>query len=435
MPPIETFIELEGQLSQILHQRWQAALAHGWPSIKASWDAGHHDTAIALTGSLNVGPLHSAQDRRIRALCQAMLAYGAQHVSKREAAKWFDPKADLEPVDLMMRQLVVLAEQDTPAFAVRLLQAEAKRQAREALGEEDLKVLTEQDRYATLFAKADGDLGPSSYRARNIILSGGKWSSDLTANLTTSRLVNYGSLNAMRNVGIRRYRIRATMDAKTSPICDSMNNRVFHVVDGFDILGRALRSQNGNALRVDHPWIPWSRADEVRHMSEAQLRANRWVVPPFHPSCRSIIVPAGKTTRRVSQGTTVRSLQPGALAGDTPATHPQLSAQGALDVATSLPVFDMVEGGVIMRALRQVGHMLPLHSWEIDALGDLIGLTLERQAVAGRISAAEAEQIITGLVRRAVPPGSAEGAVMDALMAEVRAGTGNEAGWFAGGGH
>lgn len=408
LPPTETFIELESRLSRILLQRWRATVAAGWPAIKASWDAGNYETAISLVGGLQPGPLHQAQERRIRVLMNAMLAYGAEHVSSKARRLRLAPTASQEPVDLGLRQLAAM-EDETAAFAVRMLQAEARRQQ---------LISNDPSSFEALFHKADDALGPSSYRARNIITSGGRWSSDLSANLSTSRLVGYGSLDAMRASGIRRYMIRVTLDARTSQICRNMRGRVFEVSEGFDVLDRALRATDSDAIRVAQPWIPSRMADQLPNMSNAELVSKRMITPPFHPRCRSVLVPAGPV--RVARG-----------GRGAPAQQHPLHDPATLDDATSLPLYDLVDGGGIMRAVRGVGHQTPLHSWEIDALGDLIGLSLSEQAITGRISLAQAQEIVTGLVRTAVPAGPAQAAVLDALMTELRGAVGNTGSLFA----
>lgn len=416
-PPLEVFIELETKLAAILNRRWALAVREAWPAIEACWEHGNHETAVALVGGIQMAPLRKNEERRIRALCTAMLAYGAQHVSSKAARKQF---TNTEPVDLMLAQLRTLTDRDTAAFAVRMLQVESKRQTGVSLTGEDKAIATEEERYASFLQaimKDSADLGPSSYRARNVILSGGRWSSDLTANLTTSRLVNFGSLDAMRDARIQRYRLKVTLDQRTSQICRGMRNKVFDVAEGFSMLRTALLAQDGEALRSAHPWIPHKHAASIEAMDEPTLMARRWFVPPFHARCRTIIVPAGIVQRRLPRHQPV-------------VEHPNMGATDALEDATSLPIADLVDGGGIMRALRGVGHQTPLHPWEIDALGDLIGSTMALRTVAGRLSVAEAEEIVRQLVLTAVPAGPAHTAVLDVLLAEVRALVGNEAGLF-----
>ncbi len=399
MPPLETFIELELALGKLLHRRWERAAAKAWPAISASWARDDFQTAIEQIGAIQQEPHTVPEIRKARVLCNAMLAYGASFVSEARGKKWIGPQMDHEPTNLMLRQMETLAVEDAPAFAVRTARAEIKRQAKEKEGGPEALFLQ-------LVAKEDI---PSSYQARNVIMSGGRWSSDLTANLVTSRLVNYGSLDGMVDEGIRTYQLKATLDARTSHICRTLDGRTFTVREGFRRVEAALRTEDGATLREVHPWIPNNMAETLPKLSRREMTEQGWLVPPFHPRCRTIVIPAafnevdvedlfddiadpadvlfGRRTGSLLSNGWVRAAIGVTLTGAT--------------VVGSIVLFDLLETGLLARTFRNVGsRLLSLRSWQIDDIVSDVTRALRSLSVNGVISPVDFDRAVRSTLSR-----------------------------------
>lgn len=398
-PPLETFIELEEALAKILHKRWERAAAKAWPAIAASWKRKDHATVVELVGAIQTSEPTIPESRKARALGLAMLAYGASFTSEARAGKWTGPKAGQEQVNQALQQMEALALQDTPAFAVRMARAEIKRQE----GDDGP---SPEAAFLQLVAKADI---PSTYQSRNVIMSGGRWSSDLTANLVTSRLVNYGSLDAMVAEGTRVYKLQATLDARTSHICRTLNGRTFTVREGFRRVEAALRTEDPSTLRVVHPWIPNNMAASLPELSRREMTEQGWLVPPFHPRCRTIVIPAeftdadardlfddiadpadllfSRQAQSILSNNTVRAAIGIALTGAT--------------VVGSIVLFDLIESGVLARTMRNVGsRLLTLRSWQIDDIVASITRAVRSLASNGVISPVDFDRAVRSTLAR-----------------------------------
>lgn len=399
MPPLETFIELEEALAKILHKRWERAAAKAWPGISASWARKDYASVIELVGAIQQEPHTVSEIRKSRVLCLAMLSYGANFVSDERAKKWVGPKINQEPANLMLRQMETLAREDAPAFAVRTVRAEIKRQE----GEKDL---SPEGAFLQLLAKEDI---PSSYQARNVLMSGGRWSSDLTANLVTSRLVNYGALDAMRDEGIRTYQLQATLDRRTSQICRNLHGRTFTVREGYNRIEQALLTEDGNTLRTVHPWIPNKLAETLPNISRREMTEQGWLVPPFHPRCRTIVIPAAFDDIGVDDIADAGETMTDVLVGRQ--TSSMLSngwvraaigvTVGGAAVVGSIVLFDLIETGLLARTFRNAGsRLLELRSWQIDDIINAVSRALRGVAVNGTVSPIDFDRAVRSTLSR-----------------------------------
>lgn len=397
-PPLETFIEFEEALAKLLQKRWERAVAKAWPAIGASWGRKDYKTVVELVGAIQQEPHTVAEIRKARVLCLAMLSYGANFVSDDRAKKWVGAGVNHEPANLMLRQMEALAVEDAPAFAVRMARAEIKRQEGE-------KESTPEAAFLQLLAKADI---PSSYQARNVIMSGGKWSSDLTANLVTSRLVNYGSLDGMVAEGIRVYKLQATLDARTSQICRNLNGRTFAVREGFNRVEGALRTEDGNTLRVVHPWVPNNMASAIPNLSRREMTEQGWLVPPFHPRCRTIVVPAGLdeidsddlADDVTDAGAALMSARATSLLSNG-WVRAAIGVSAGATVIGSIVLFDLLDTGLLARTFRTVGsRLLDMRSWQIDDIVSAVARAVRGLSVDGVISPVDFDRAVRSTLSR-----------------------------------
>ena len=110
----------------------------------------------------------------------------------------------------------------------------------------------------------------------------------VVANAAASRGFHYGYLKTMEILQIPGYRLQAVLDLKTSDICRTLNGKTFWVNDAVDVLERAYTSDDPEAVKQASPWKPYK---EIKELSRDELKALGVMVPPFHGSCRTSIVP------------------------------------------------------------------------------------------------------------------------------------------------
>lgn len=288
---IAGFVELEDQWARLSESRVNAVLANDdlIRSLEKHVRNGDPLKAYQTIQSADLPPVTGRQRLQFNMLARTMVRLGANTVHARQAARWLRPSAP------QTRLLTAAIEQHLELERIYLLPvvAETLRNAVSA----EIEALTVQ--------KAE-DLIPEDFGYQPVLeapawkrtLAAGKGAVNpatlFAANLTTSRLVNYGALDAMRAEKVVEYRLKAKLDRKTSDICRNLNGKKFRVEEGLNMLERALMVRDPNELRHLHPWIPGTKAalEVLRRGEVAELRAKGWMVPPFHPRCRTVVVRA-----------------------------------------------------------------------------------------------------------------------------------------------
>jgi len=151
------------------------------------------------------------------------------------------------------------------------------------------------------------------------------WKTVSTNALNNAR--SYAGLRYCAKRGIVAYRIRAVIDSRTTPICQSLNGRVFPVQQGLEVFEKMNSASSVEQLDLASPmvrteringkptgryivgkdekrWVfdslddlqPWSGLDaddEVKPLktSTEALTASGVMFPPFHFNCRSGLEP------------------------------------------------------------------------------------------------------------------------------------------------
>lgn len=116
----------------------------------------------------------------------------------------------------------------------------------------------------------------------------------------------FGAVAGYEEAGVESYEIVAMMDERTSPICRFMNGKVFYVKDAAKVRDAIINAKNPADVKTSHPWLPFKTA---QNMSNEELAAAGFVVPPFHFHCRTTMV--------------VRSFKPLFLSDEAKAQEPE----------------------------------------------------------------------------------------------------------------
>lgn len=112
---------------------------------------------------------------------------------------------------------------------------------------------------------------------------------------TTSRVASYGFLLQSREVGELVYMLSAVLDSKTSAFCRAIDGKLIPVSVGFDRVVEVLGAQSPDEAKAKAPW-PTITPEIVAELEKAgyqELLNMGFVLPPFHPYCRTILVSTG----------------------------------------------------------------------------------------------------------------------------------------------
>lgn len=115
----------------------------------------------------------------------------------------------------------------------------------------------------------------------------------VTTHVTMSRTA--GSVLAMEEAGIAKYVWASIIDRATTPICSSLNGRVFELKYARQMVGAIMEAETVDELKALAPFStrpPSGLGDKDSPTSEQVLRENGMVIPPAHFRCRSEVHPA-----------------------------------------------------------------------------------------------------------------------------------------------
>jgi hypothetical protein len=108
----------------------------------------------------------------------------------------------------------------------------------------------------------------------------------VVANAAASRAYHYGAMKAGEMLGVRAYQIQAVLDERTSAICQYMNGKEFWLSDAVRLLETAAMGSFEDVKTV----TPWLKLNDIVGADAGELSDLGFMVPPFHPNCRSTII-------------------------------------------------------------------------------------------------------------------------------------------------
>jgi hypothetical protein len=106
------------------------------------------------------------------------------------------------------------------------------------------------------------------------------------ANVQVSRSHHYGILRGAQSRKMRGYKWISVLDKRTTPYCRSMDGREFWVSNGLDFLEQ-ISTMDGPQAKEFAPW-PSAKVDTTK-LTERELVAIGWHLPPAHANCRSTV--------------------------------------------------------------------------------------------------------------------------------------------------
>jgi hypothetical protein len=110
------------------------------------------------------------------------------------------------------------------------------------------------------------------------------WS--LVANGAASRAYHYGYIKTAQAYGFTGMMFQATIDSRTSEICQATNGTRWRIGDLSLYMDRVAAAQ-GDEIKIVAPWL---KASDVTGLTPEQMLAAGVAVPPLHGNCRSRLV-------------------------------------------------------------------------------------------------------------------------------------------------
>jgi hypothetical protein len=124
----------------------------------------------------------------------------------------------------------------------------------------------------------------------------GKTFFNLASSLHTSRVSAYGFTAEAQALGMDDYTINEQLDNRICPVCEAMHGKKFSVTEARKLLEVVLRVKDPEDLKSLQPWPSQNPADieALRVMTNKELVAKGWHIPPYHPKCRGMLSRVGK---------------------------------------------------------------------------------------------------------------------------------------------
>ena len=271
----ESFIALENSLTLRLQRSLNAATAELYPAIqgmilKQEWAA-----AESAMRELQLAPLVALNRDYITYLSRLSALFGASRINTTPANSLIglgiqEPEL-ASNVDSFQRGMVENVQAGMIDSGLAFINA--------ARGD---SLIQKADNVVREFAPFMDEEGKAKF--------------NMAASLHTSRLASFGFTAEARFLGITEYQITEQLDGRTCPVCRIMHGKKFKVADARRFLSGLIREKDPEQIKELQPW-PSQSKDEVEAMagmSTAELVANGWHVPPFHPRCRGLLVKVGK---------------------------------------------------------------------------------------------------------------------------------------------
>ncbi len=297
MAKIETFLDFEAALAGLANRVWTGAAEDAIPALVTAVQKGDAFEVDNLVQNLTITSEVEKLLPRAELIMQAAMLFGAEFATGIPVTKTDMYKSGQDP-------LVASAAVAFKGIVTTALYNIVHRQASKVLGD----LIQAQHEEAQAIKKADKALEDA---VRELVLGNGRMMVDIGANLTTSRLVNYGALFEMHAHGYKTYQLNATLDERTSQVCRRMHGKTFIVETALASAQKALLTTDPAELKTAAPWIR-SNKETLKHLETASskdLQAQGYAVPPFHPRCRTVVVMTGEVTTTGLEFTPVKIIE------------------------------------------------------------------------------------------------------------------------------
>jgi hypothetical protein len=285
---IEAFVSIEQSLTSRLTKTWTELSIQYYKELKVAVSQKDWDKAVDIAQRIDLTPIFTENKEFIRYATYAAMFFGASRLND---------KLDTSIIGTGQYEEVVNT-------SVEFLGKSILQNVTTLVQDDILAELTEMqnaDHEVQLIAKADGRiLSPMvSFQIT------GDEMLQLIAQLHTSRLSGYGFTAEAEVLNIEEYQITEQLDNRICPICRIMHRKKFKVADARRSLETILHADNPDDLVNLQPWPDRSKqgVEDFSQLTNDQLVARNWHIPPYHPGCRGLLVKVGSAPKLVETPT------------------------------------------------------------------------------------------------------------------------------------
>ncbi len=301
MPSVQLFISIERSFRKRIHERLHAFSEEFKTRILNSLDGDNFARAFAEIDASNLGGALEQDSGVFELLGLSAVILGASQAKPSAITSALEIPSTFEAnwlVENAAKQISLAVE----LLSVEHIKTAARNVVQGKVLDTPTELLSRGEAVSNvvLLKSADDDLATKLNAA---VDAGTTVESNITANLVTSRLMQYGFLAEATAAGITSYQWNAILDGFTCPVCNGLHGKIFNVRAALDLTRLALSVINPNDLRGVTPFISQSKKSltELKTLTDSQIQDRGFASPPAHPLCRCVLslvgtVPAGEIT-------------------------------------------------------------------------------------------------------------------------------------------
>lgn len=303
MVDIRRFLDLEAALSRKLRMEWRKQATALWAEMDGYMAKGQFDAARKLVDTIDFGAIGEKYRGLIKYILWATALFGARLANRKPLLSVVKNEALL--THIVNNFILILHYQTTKVVKAKAMELIDEREAASKVKKAPtmaslltggVAVAEALPLAASQAAAGFPTMGLNFGRfvqAFTSFMHTGDAHLQLISSLHSSRLAVYGAVAEADALGIQTYKLQAVLDSRTSDYCRMIDGEEFDVAEAAYAIGSVLWADNPEDVKQLQPWPDQSAAGmaELQEMTREELVSRGYHIPPFHPHCRTILVP------------------------------------------------------------------------------------------------------------------------------------------------
>lgn len=283
----DAFLIIEASLSQIVRKEAGLITKEFFSKVNEASLSGDFHEARDLLSRFSLSSMFAEDDEPLRYLTNVAMLFGASMVTQQPGTSvvgmGFESQTSKQMVLSFLQMIRQKAEVHLREKALTLLQR----------FQDSSIVAAEVSPISPPVLKAEGRVLRSF---ESFMDDAGGAYFNVVSSLHTSRASAFGFTAEAAALGYEEYQINEQLDSRTCPVCRLMHGKTFRVSDARALLNVVTRVTDPDDLKALQPWPSHSAENlaKIKDMTPAELVAQGWHIPPFHPRCRGLLGKVGK---------------------------------------------------------------------------------------------------------------------------------------------